>query len=260
MGNNEAHIRLGKCIDLLRFNGIARTQREIAEKLDYARSNVSAAINGNPRYLTESFLKRFANAYADYINEDWLLTGKGTMEKSTRNLRPHYPAKVEAGVLAGDATTVMADEVEMEPVIARFPSYDYMIDISGQSMEPTYFDGDSVACRKLYNRSELKPGKVYVIATQDGAVIKRLVSSTLSSIRVSSDNPEYKSYNIAHDSIISIAEVVGSIHTNKQANDRIHEALLRYAQSILVSRINNATISKEKREEIIHLILNNQEP
>lgn len=256
MSKELAHSRLIQAIDYLKDNGVVHKQQDIADTLCMGKARISEALKGKEGKFTMGFIKRFAEAYSDYINENWLLTGEGSIAKPAKNMRPHYPASVEAGVLWGEAQTVMDYEIEMEPIIKNFPDYDFMIDVSGRSMEPTYYEGDSVACRKIYNNNELTPGKVYVISTQDGAVIKRFVSSTRSSLRVSSDNPEFKSYNIDFDSIISIAEVVGSIRANNNHDENMHEAIIKYAQSVLVSRINNAAITDKKRQELIDIILN----
>lgn len=236
MNKDAAHSRLLQAIEYLKDNGMARNHEEISGLSGVCRPNVTAAINGNFRYVTEGFIKRFARAYAEYINEDWLLSGVGKMEKSDKKMRPHYPATVEAGILGGDVPTTMNYEVEMEPVIKHFPDYDYMIDVSGRSMEPAYFDGDIVACRKLYERNEIVPGNVYVIATQDGAVIKRIVSTTLSSLRVASDNPDYKPYNIDFNSVISIALVVGSIHNEQKSQESFQKAMLKLLEDILTTK------------------------
>ena len=238
MGKEDIHSRLIQSFEYLRGEGVGvvHTQTDFAKALGMKIGHLNNAMNGDETRLTKGLMKKIAKAYPNHINEEWLLTGEGKMEKPARNMRPHYPATVEAGVLGGAAPSVMDYEVEMEPVIKRFPYYDYMIDVSGQSMEPTYFSGDMVACRNLFDRKEITPGKVYVIATHDGAVIKRLLSSTLSSLRVSSDNPEYKPYNIDRDNIVSIAEVVGSIRTNQVSEADIREAIIRYAQSVLISR------------------------
>ena len=43
-----------------------------------SRPNVSSALKGDGKVLTDKFLKRFANAF-DVLSQDWLLTGEGPM-------------------------------------------------------------------------------------------------------------------------------------------------------------------------------------
>lgn len=253
MGNLPLHQRLLESYKYLYDNGFVHSQTEFADFIGKQKTHVNAAFKDAPKRCTLGLMKAIADAFPDVLNRDWLLTGEGKMEAVDKSMKPHYPATVEAGALGGDIQTVMDYEVEMEPAIKRFPSYDYMIDVSGQSMEPTYFDGDCVACRKLYNRVELTPGKVYVFVTKDGAVIKRYISHTQSSVRVSSDNPDYEPYNIDSNSIMSIAEVVGSIHQTPSSQDEMKEMLIKYAMSVL--KKTSGSISKEHRMRLIDEIM-----
>ena len=238
MDKEAAFIRFHKALDYLKERRIIVRQIEIADVLGMGEDKVSSALKNKDRRFTSGFLKRFADAYSDYINPDWLIRGEGRMEMPGKSTRPHYPAEVSAGTLTGEVQAVSDYEVEYEPVIRRFPAYDFTIDVSGHSMEPTYWDEDIVACRRIYNFESIRTGKAYVIVTEDGAVLKRILSKTLSSIRVASDNPapKYKPYNINTESILSIYEVVGSIHTAASAEreeEYRRRAYLEYAKSIL---------------------------
>lgn len=221
MGDKDAHIRLGKCIDLLRLNGIARTQADIAKELDYSRANVSAAINGNPRYLTEPFLKRFAKVYGDYINEEWLLTGEGEMFKhreaewvddsetseSKVETRPRIPVDASAGFLSGIAEGVKPHECEQVPIIPGVPDYACTIVVRGDSMTPKYESGDELALVPLRDARAIQWGHVYILDTRDGVLLKRLYDNK-DSIRCVSYNPEYPDSFVDKSSINSIWRVV----------------------------------------------------
>lgn len=55
------------------------TQKDIAEQMGYNNQvTISNALNGNVRYLTESFLGRFCKTY-DIFNLEWLIAGEGDM-------------------------------------------------------------------------------------------------------------------------------------------------------------------------------------
>ena len=51
----------------------------IANRLGYNSSNVSSAINGNTKYLTERFIKTFCAKYNNIISYDWIINGNGKM-------------------------------------------------------------------------------------------------------------------------------------------------------------------------------------
>lgn len=209
MDKTEAHNRLLQSIEYLKNNGKARTHEEIANRSGFARSNVSSAINGNPRYLTTGFLKRFARAYAEYINEDWLLTGEGEMVKvDTRSLRPRLPLEVAAGPMGVTIGTAMESNCEFLPIIPDMPAYDFTIPVRGDSMEPLLYDADILYCRAIDEASELREDGVYVLDSAEGAVVKRL-TLTPDGLLCKSENPKYAPYIIPAAEVLRIYIVVG---------------------------------------------------
>lgn len=82
--SDKKRLRLQQSFDYLRRKGYARTQRDVAEKMGASPSNVSSAMKGVEKVLTDSFLRRFNSAYGYIFNEEWLMTGDGEM------LREHY--------------------------------------------------------------------------------------------------------------------------------------------------------------------------
>lgn len=78
--NNNINVNTFKeAYNYLVFAGAIKNQKELANIIGTYPACVSNAINGNPKYLTRRFLKRF-NASVDYrFNENWLLYGEGEM-------------------------------------------------------------------------------------------------------------------------------------------------------------------------------------
>ena len=56
-----------------------RTQQDLADVIGSTSQNVSRALSGNPKVLTDNFLLRFLSAYPDIFSMSWMFTGKGTM-------------------------------------------------------------------------------------------------------------------------------------------------------------------------------------
>lgn len=211
MSKDDAHLRLLQAIEYLRNNGKARTHQEIADMMGKKQPNVTSAINGDPTRLTKGFLKRFAKAYSEYLNEEWLLTGEGMMERPSKNTRPHIPTQVAAGWTDVAISTVSEEEVEHLPVIVSLPAYDFTIGVMGDSMQPVLSDGDTVACRRLYSQTEIKAKAIYVIETQQGAVVKQIAHVADEVITLHSLNPQYPDYIIPSSTVISISQIVGLI-------------------------------------------------
>lgn len=74
----ERSERMKKAYEYLRFQGLAGTQEDVADMLKRQRTNVSSALNGNPKYLTDRFIEDFCKTFGT-INPNWLLTGEGSM-------------------------------------------------------------------------------------------------------------------------------------------------------------------------------------
>ena len=214
MDKDQAFARLTQAVEYLKDNGQARTQMDMAALMGVRQPHLASALNGDYKRLTEGFLRKFAAAYSDYINEDWLLDGTGQMEKADRrSTRPHIPADkavVAAGFVGSAIGSVREDECEVRPVMAPFPWYDFTIEVSGGSMEPTLQDGDIIACEWLPRDAEYKKGKIYVLDTNEGAVVKRITNDG-NVIHCHSDNPKYKDFIVDVDSILRIARVVGFV-------------------------------------------------
>lgn len=210
----ETFTRLKQAIDFMRYMGVPCGHDDIARKLERNRVNVTKAINGDSRYLTRSFLRSFAAAYSDYINEDWLLDGKGQMEKADRrSTRPHIPADkavVAAGFVGSAIGSVQEGECEVRPVMAPFPWYDFTIEVSGDSMEPTLRSGDTIACEWLHDSTEFVHNRIYVLDTADGAVVKR-VERKGNTLHCHSDNSEYPDFDVPADIVLRSARVVGLV-------------------------------------------------
>ena len=55
-----------------------KTQTLIANKIEFTRNNLSSALKGDEKYLTEGLADKIVAAFPE-INKDWLLTGNGSM-------------------------------------------------------------------------------------------------------------------------------------------------------------------------------------
>ena len=76
---NERQKRLIEVYEHLRkYYGI-HTKTGFAEALHYGRTSMSAAMNGDEKYLTDSLFKNICEAYKGVFNLDYLLTGEGDL-------------------------------------------------------------------------------------------------------------------------------------------------------------------------------------
>lgn len=76
---NERQKRLIEVYDYVRQHFGIHTKQGFAEALNYGRTSMSAALNGNEGYLTDSLFKSICAAFPGTFNLDYLLTGEGEL-------------------------------------------------------------------------------------------------------------------------------------------------------------------------------------
>ena len=150
------------------------------------------------------------------VNANYILTGRGSMfldeERQDVLIKtlPRIPYDAAAGILTDMVEGVTEYGCERIPVISAFPKYDFTIRVTGRSMEPYYFSGDEVACLRINESQFIQWGRVHVLDTTQGVVIKRIYENG-DSIRCASFNPEYPDFNVPKEDIRSYNLVVGAL-------------------------------------------------
>lgn len=165
-------------------------------------------------------LENILSVYPD-ISPNWLLTGNGDMLRNTTELTPTkdgtgiplIPVEAMAGCFTG-SQTVLLQECDRY-VVPAFKNADFLIYVRGDSMQPRYYSGDMVAC-KMLSPTDLffQWGKVYVLDTDQGALIKKVEQGTDDeTITLVSENENYKPFQIPRRAVYHIAIVMGLIRT-----------------------------------------------
>ena len=99
---------------------------------------------------------------------------------------------------------------ERYPVIKQLPDYDFTILVKGDSMEPEIKSGDELACRVVTDASFIQWGKVHVLDTDQGIVVKRIYDDK-DGLKCVSDNPKYLPFTVPKDQLRSVCLVVGLV-------------------------------------------------
>lgn len=162
------------------------------------------------------------------LSLEWLLTGKGEMlkidkpsdSKATKKqisykTLPLIPIDAIAGVPAGDFQGVRFSDCEQY----RIPDFEakgaeFLIRVSGSSMYPKYSNGDILACKKIDQILFIQWGKVYVIDSSQGSLVKRLFEDKNNKenlICVSDNKENYPPFSIPKSDIRSLSIVIGVI-------------------------------------------------
>lgn len=156
------------------------------------------------------------------ISLNWILLGEGEMLKSedkpvakqTDNPNegiPLIPVEAMAGALTCD-NTIFEYECDRY-VVPMFKGADFLIPVKGSSMYPKYSSGDIVACQRIdMNNLFFQWNKVYVIDTNQGALIKRIKPGhDENHVLIVSDNEKYDPFELPYSAIHAVALVIGVI-------------------------------------------------
>jgi phage repressor protein C with HTH and peptisase S24 domain len=214
----ERNERFEQAINYLKMACLIKDQKDIAPKMKADPSNISRAVKGVKNNPTDSFLKRFNSAYGNIFNVNWLLKGEGNMILEGSKLspvyssstRPRVPYTVAAGKLTDALEGITEEQCERIPVINALPEYDFTIIVKGDSMEPKYEGGDEIACKRIDDTSFIQWGKVHVLDTAQGLILKRIYEEG-DKIKCVSYNKDYPDFSIDKREIYSMNLVVGLV-------------------------------------------------
>lgn len=209
--------RFIKCHDKLRESNLVRSSRQFAVNLEYLPQSLSEILKGR-RDVTIELLRKAVEVYK--VNPVYIMTGEGPMFMTeedhktfrvltivTNNQEDERIVHVPIPAQPAYATELSDPSFIQDLPSFTLPDYKYKVgthrsfDVSGDSMEPTLFEGDKVICSFLEPtlwESSIKNNYVYVLVTR-GDVIMRRVNNFLRdehTLELISDNPFYEPYRI----------------------------------------------------------------
>jgi transcriptional regulator with XRE-family HTH domain len=128
---------------------------------------------------------------------------------------PLIPLDAVAGLPGDDNDGVFLNDCERY-TIPEFSAKgaQYLIRVSGTSMLPKYNNGDILACRKIDEMTFFQWGKVYVMDTRQGALVKKVFPDNNNPdniLCVSENKEDFPPFTLPKAEIRSISIVVGVI-------------------------------------------------
>lgn len=184
-------------------------ERAIGASNGYVNS-ISKGIGQDKR---AAIIEKFPN-----LNMEWIETGSGEMlvgkESDDEKVRliPLLPFSAVAGYMTGGngADSFAGQRVAVPDFTDR--GADCAIRVDGDSMLPRYNNGDILAIRILKDPTFFQWGRVYVLSTNQGCVVKKLFpdpEDTNGIICHSENSDNYPDYKITKDDVLGVAIVVG---------------------------------------------------
>lgn len=198
------------------FDNKGITQSEIAEKLGVSKAYVNALFTGK-----RAFGKKQAEAWVNLfgLSASWLLTGEGemltgvqteqTIQSSTDDIHliPLLPVSAQGGSF--NDFVVSIKESSCEKIISPIKGADYAMSVSGESMAPEYPSGSQILIKRIDEKAFIDWGRVYVLDTCNGTVIKRLFpSDTADKVLCKSINPEFPPFEVSQSDVYAVYRVL----------------------------------------------------
>lgn len=198
--------------------------RELREKLQMSQDELSKRLGVSPRTIQywES------GKTIPYAKREMLLNLANGNKSSPLKPMPYFggddgsvvslpliPLDALAGLPGDDNDGVLFDNYERY-TIPEFSAKgaQYLIRVSGTSMLPKYNNGDILACRKIDEITFFQWGKVYVMDTRQGMLVKKVFpdkSNPDNVLCVSENKSEFPPFSLPKEEIRSLSIVVGVI-------------------------------------------------
>lgn len=177
-------------------------------------------------------LEKIAKAYPE-LNIDWLRSGHGSMlngENGDSEVTLNTPREEQKGATEEENTAtwvlllpvtaqggslndfvVSVRESECEKVVSPTRGVDFAMTVSGDSMSPEYPNGSRIFIKRINERAFIEWGKVYVLDTCNGTVIKILVPAEkegyVKCVSINQD-PIFAPFEVALEDIYGVYKVL----------------------------------------------------
>lgn len=183
METSEKAAFVEKAFRQLQADKKVKTQGDFARLLGVSQNTISAAKNGDERYLTDSLIAR--------IN---ILLGKSEETDNAATI-PVIPVEAMAGTLKEFFQSV--NEYDCERMVSPIKGADYAIKVNGDSMSPEIPNGSHILLKRINEEQFVEWGKIFCLDTSNGAVIKRIFpTDDPEMIECRSINPEYPAFKV----------------------------------------------------------------
>lgn len=217
-----------RLLEFLRYKGLGQQKFEIS----IGMSNGWANKVGDS--IRENTLKKISEVYPE-LNIAWLKSGVGIMlnngesEETLYTPKEEYPKErnqkdateetakmvlllpVSAQGGSLNDFVVSVKESDCEKVVSPIRGVDFAMTVSGDSMSPEYPNGSRIFIKRINERAFIEWGKVYVLDTCNGTVIKILVPAEkegyVKCVSINQD-PIFAPFEVAFEDIYGVYKVL----------------------------------------------------
>ena len=122
---------------------------------------------------------------------------------------PLLPISAQGGSLNDFTATIK--ESDCEKIISPIRGADFAITVAGESMAPEYPSGSQILIKKINENAFIEWGKVYVLDTCNGVIVKELHSCDTESCVLCcsiNPNPKFKPFKVNFEDIYGMYKVM----------------------------------------------------
>ena len=183
METSEKAAYVARAFRQLQAEGKVKTQGDFAQLLGVSQNTISAAKNGDERYLTKSLIEKIE-----------MILGQPVEPGNTETI-PVIPVEAMAGTLQEFFQSVQ--DYDCERMVSPIKGADYAIKVNGDSMSPEIPNGSHILLKRILEDQFVEWGKIFCLDTANGAVIKRVFpTDDPEVVECRSINPEYPSFKV----------------------------------------------------------------
>lgn len=184
------------------------TQVELAKKLGVSENTIQNWERGAniPKARIES-LRELWNQVVELKPHQHFGGEAADQSDDAPRIVPLIPISAQGGSLNDFTTSVM--EYDCEKVLSPIKGVDYAITVSGDSMSPEYPSGCQILIKKINERAFIDWGKVFVLDTVNGTIIKKLMpTDNPDKVLCVSINPNYPSFEVCLEHVTGVYRVL----------------------------------------------------
>lgn len=172
--------------DRAKGRGLCHSRRDFAALLGINEATLSRAFSGDEKYLTESLVKRI---------QEWEAGSEAAEVSKEADTVLLLPWEAKGGLIGDFVDGIQG--YQCERIVSPIRGADYAIQVSGDSMAPEYPSGSVVLIKQINEAIFVEWGKVYVLDTPNGAVMKQIrKTADPEVIECISINPTYQPFTL----------------------------------------------------------------
>ena len=193
--------------DLRKMLGV--TQVELAKMVGVTEATIQNWERGKKIPTTKhTTLRALWESCAPSLKPNKYFGGESCEQLESATIVPLIPISAQGGSLNDFTASVM--EYDCEKVLSPIRDVDFAMTVSGDSMSPEYPSGCQVLVKRINERAFIDWGKVFVLDTINGTIIKKLmpVEGNPEKVTCVSINPEYPSFEVGFEHIRGVYRVL----------------------------------------------------